>query len=43
LNSILCRQHYHPTFMNLVEYILSKHGPAKPNYPSKRVPGNQKV
>ena len=43
LNSILCRQHYHPTFMNLVEYILSKHRPTKPNYPSKRVPGTQKV
>ena len=43
LNSILCRQHYHPTFMNLVEYILSRHRPPKPNYPSARVQGTQKA
>jgi hypothetical protein len=43
LNSILARQHYHPTFMNLVEYILSKHRAKKPNYPSARAPGIQKV
>jgi hypothetical protein len=43
LNSILCRQHYHPTFMNLVEYILSRNRAKgkKPNYPTKQVPGTQ--
>jgi len=43
LNLILVRQHYHPTFMNLVEYILTKHRPKKPSYPSARVPGTQKA
>lgn len=45
LNSILCRQHYHPTFMNLVEYLLKRTSPKskKVNYPVKPAQGIQKA
>ncbi len=45
LNSILCREHYHPTFMNLVEYVLTKHNPKrqKVSYPTTQAQDTRKA
>ncbi len=49
LNEILCRESYHPTFMNLVEYVLKRHPSRsakeryKPTRPATSAQGNQTV
>ncbi len=49
LNQILGREGYHPTFMNMVEYILKRYpsqkakGGYKPTRPAMPTQGNHKV